>query len=121
MIYHTEDILLHNNEKNIYCCLVNPEKDFKDKNFTMRTPAIEILNREKIINPIKKKYGSFDKGFLHLIRELEAYVGINYKLAYKAKYRYLQSFKKNKLNIVLLRVISLCLSDNQEESIKLFN
>jgi len=118
MIDYKEDFLLKN--KNIYSCLVKLE-DLQDKNFGLRTPKIEIKDREEIIKLTKEKYGSFKKGFSYFIQQLEIYLDLKYTNLYKTKYRYLQIFKKNKVNIVFLRVISLCLTKNIKESIKLFN
>ena len=117
MISYKEDSLFKN--KNIYSCLVNPKEDLKNKNFGLRTPTIEI-NKEEIINLIKEKYGDFNKGFLHFIKNLESYLGIRYTSVYKTKYRYLQLLKRNKANIVFLRIISLSLTNNIEESNELF-
>lgn len=118
MISYQEDPLF--NTKNMYACLVKPAKDFKDKNFCLRTPVVTLTNKNKIISQTKKKYGAFNKGFLFFIKGLEEYIGIKFSSVYKAKYRYLQLFKNNQVNIAFLRVISLCLSDKLQNSIKLF-
>ncbi len=120
MISYEKDPLLNGNSKNIYACLFNPKKDLQGGIFALRTPTIKIVNKDKIISLTKEKYGSFNKGFLLFVKKLEKYLGIKYALIYGAKYRYLQLFNKNKGNIIFLRVISLCLSEDVNESIKLF-
>lgn len=62
MINYKEDPLLNSiKEKNIYACLVKSQKDFKDITFTLRTPNIEILNKEKIIKLTIEKFTDFVK------------------------------------------------------------
>ncbi|MBL7100351.1 MAG: hypothetical protein ISS23_00175 [Nanoarchaeota archaeon] len=120
MIHYKEDTLLSSECKNIYSSLVKPEKDLVNKNFCLRIPTISLVEKDKIINLTKKKYGDFNKGFLFFIRQIKDYTGINYTSIYKTKYRYLQLFKKNQANIIFLRVISLCLAANEQKSIPLF-
>ena len=120
MITYKEDFLLEENSyKNIYACLVK-EKDLKDKNFGLRIPLIKI-DSKNITKLIEEKYLNLDEGFLTLTKNLEKYLNIKFSSIYKAKYRYLQLFKKNKANIVFLRIISISLTKKQKESIKLFN
>jgi len=110
MITYKEDKLLKD-KNSIYACLVK-KKDIKDKNFTLRTPTLNIKNKDIIIKLTKKKYGNFDKGFLEFIKNLEVYTKIKFVSIYKAKYRYLKLFNKSKANIIFLRVISLCLNES---------
>jgi hypothetical protein len=120
MICWQEDPLFDEENKNMYSCLVNLQRGFVNKNFGLRTPNIILLNKFKIIKLIEKKYGNLNKGFLVFIRSLENYLGIKYNSVYKAKYRYIQKFNKNKINIIFLRVMSLCLVKNINESNNLF-
>jgi len=120
MISYEKDPFLNGNTKNIYACLFNPEEDLKGKNLFLKTPTIEIVNKEKIVNLTREKFGSFHKGFLIFIGELERYLGIKYVSIYKTKYKFLQLFNRNKGYLVFLRVVSLCLSEDANESVKLF-
>jgi len=120
MISYKKDPLLRIDRKNVYRGLVK-YKDLKDKNFTLRTPTVDIVNKEEIIRLTEEKYGDFNEGFREFIKNLEEYVNIKFSSLYKTKYRYLQLFKKNKGNIVFLRVISICLGKNNKENHKLFD
>lgn len=117
MINYHEDWLLR--KKNIYACLVK-EQDLKNKNFGLKTPLVSI-DREETTRLICEKYKTLDEGFLDFIKSLEEYVGVEFTSIYKAKYRYLQIFRQGKANIVFLRVISICLSKEIEESYKIFD
>lgn len=115
MIHYTEDPLLNGDKENIYACLVRPKKDFCGKKFAMRTPSINLSNKQEIILKIEEKFGDLHKGFLVFLKSLEKYLGINYASIYKAKYRFLQNFKKGCLNIVFLRILALELGSEMEK------
>lgn len=108
---------------NIYRALVSPKTNFKNKkSFAQRTP---YLKGENTFNYVKSafinKFGDFDKGILMAMRSLQNYTKLTFSSLYKAKYRYKKILESGKLNLVFARVLSLILTENNEESIKVFN
>lgn len=108
---------------NLYRTLVRPEKDFISRDsLQIKTPYLVGKNLvDYITDLLQGKFGNIDRGLLEATRGMEKYAGMRYFKISKAKYRYKQTLKKKRINMVFARVISLIVSDNMDESVSIFN
>lgn len=93
---------------NVFRCLIRPE-DFVDKNFLLRTPYVTGNELIQQFNYFMRQIG--DNALKILLRGVENYCNFEYSTFYKVVYRYKQMLRKDRINLVILRTLSLALGE----------